>query len=89
MQVLTQTVQAVEALRGVPWDMSASLEQFHHIARGVVPFSLQITAVRPVFKLSQDKPGELWQRVHDGLAADPAAAQAARDMAASRPGQAT
>jgi transcriptional regulator len=81
MRVLTQTVQALEALRETPWDMSASLGRFHHIADGVVAFSLRITAVQAVFKLSQDTPDELWQRVHHGLAADPVSAQVAHDMA--------
>ena len=85
MQVLTETVQAVEALRGDPWDMSASLERFHHVAGGVVAFSLRVAEVQAVFKLSQDKRDELWQRVHDGLAADPASAQVAHDMTAARP----
>ena len=89
MQVLTETVQAVEALRGNPWDMSASLERFHHIAGEVVAFSLRVTAVQAVFKLSQDTPDELWQRVHDRLGADSASAQVARDMAAARPSQQT
>jgi len=89
MQVLTATVRAVEALCGTRWDMRASLERFQHLAGGVVAFSLRITAVQAVFKLSQDLPEELWQRVHDGLAADPASAQCAYDMAAARPSQAT
>jgi len=89
MQVLTQTVRAVEALRGSPWDMSASLARFGHIADGVVAFSLRVTAVRAVFKLSQDMPDGPWQRVRDGLDADPVSAQVARDMAAARPGRAT
>jgi predicted FMN-binding regulatory protein PaiB len=89
MQVLTQTVQAVEALRGNPWDLSASLARFHQIASGVVAFSLRVTAVQAVFKLSQDIPDELWQRVHHGLAADLASVQVAHDMAAARPSQAT
>jgi transcriptional regulator len=87
MRVLTQTVRAVEALRETPWDMSASLERFHQIAGGVVAFSLRITAVQAVFKLSQEAPDGLWQRVHDGLAADSGSAQVARDMAAARPRQ--
>jgi transcriptional regulator len=56
MQLLTQTVHALEALRETPWDMTASLERFHHLASGVVAFSLRITAVQAVFKLSQDTP---------------------------------
>jgi|SRR5215472_10954764 len=90
MQVLTQTVQAVEALRGTRWDtaalggMSASLERFHHIAGDIVAFSLQVATVQAVFKLSQDLPDQLWKRVHDGLAADPKSAQVARDMAQFR-----
>jgi transcriptional regulator len=88
MRVLTQTVRAVEALRETPWDMSASLARFHQIAGGVVAFSLRITAVQAVFKLSQEAPDGLWQRVHDRLSADPASAQVARDMAAAaRPDQ--
>ena len=89
MQVLTETVQAVEALRGTRWDMSVSLELFHHLARGIVAFSLRVATVQAVFKLSQDLPDELWQRVHDGFAADPASAQVAHDMTAARPGQTT
>jgi transcriptional regulator len=89
MQVLTKTVQAMEALRGTRWDMSASLERFHHLAGGIVAFSLRVATVQAVFKLSQDLPDELWQRVHDGLAADPASAQVAHDMAAARPSPAT
>jgi transcriptional regulator len=87
MRVLTQTVPAVEALRGNPWDMSASLARFQQIAGGVVAFSLRITAVQSVFKLSQDLPDGLWRRVHNGLGADPVSAQVARDMAAARPSQ--
>jgi len=52
-----------------------------------VAFSLRITAVQAVFKHDQDLPDGLWQRVHDGLAADPASAQVARDMTAARPSQ--
>ena len=84
MQVLTQTVQAVEALRETPWDMSTSLERFRHIAGGIVAFSLRITAVQAMFKLSQDTPDEPWQRVYHGLAANPTSAQVARDMAQFR-----
>ena len=84
MQVLTQTLQALEALHETAWDMSASLERFHHIVGGVVAFSLRITAVQAVFKLSQDTADKLWQRVHRGLAADPKSAQVARDMAQFR-----
>ena len=69
--------------------MSASLARFHQLTGAVVAFSLQVTAVQAVFKLSQDTPDELWQRVHDSLAANPASVQMAREMAAARPGQAT
>ena len=67
-------------LRGNLWDMSASLARFHQLASAVVAFSLQVTAVQAVFKLSQDTPDERWQRVQDGPAADPASVQMARDM---------
>ena len=87
MQVLTHTVRAVEALRGKPWDMTASLPRFQQIAGDVVAFSLRITAVQAAFKLSQDTPDALWQRVHHQLGTDPATAQVARDMAAARPNQ--
>jgi hypothetical protein len=60
--------------------MSASLARFHQLVSAVVAFSLQVTAVQAVFKLGQDTPDELWQRVQDGLAADPAPVQMARDM---------
>lgn len=85
MQVLTETVRAVEDLREHPWDMGSSLQRFHQIAGGVVAFTLQVVTIQSMFKLSQEKPDEVWQRVHDRLDAEPLTAPVARDMAALRP----
>jgi transcriptional regulator len=87
MQVLTETVRAVEDLREQAWDMSTSLQRFHQIARGVVAFTLRVVSIQSMFKLSQEKSDDVWQRVHDRLDAEPATASVARDMAALRPGQ--
>jgi transcriptional regulator len=87
MQVLTETVRAVEGLREHPWDMSTSLQRFHQIAGGVVAFTLRVVTIQSMFKLSQEKPDEVWQRVHDRLDAEPVTAPVARDMAALRPGR--
>jgi transcriptional regulator len=57
MQVLTQTVQAVEAVRGNPRDMSASPARFHQIVGGVVAFSLRITAVPGGVQAQPGQPG--------------------------------
>jgi transcriptional regulator len=84
MEVLTETVRALEGQRERPWDMTTSMDRFHEIVGGVVAFSLRVTAIQSMFKLSQDKTDPLWQRVHDGLAADPASACVAHDMAAVR-----
>src|SRR5262249_51096723 len=85
MQVLTETVQAMEALHGDRWDMSASLERFHHVAGGIVAFSLRVAAVQAVFKHGQDLPDELSQPGHDRLAPRPASAQGAPGMRRARP----
>jgi transcriptional regulator len=56
MQVLTETVRAVEGLREQAWDTRTSLQRFHQIAGGVVAFTLQVVTIQAMFKLSQEKP---------------------------------
>lgn len=90
LDVLTATVAAAEAQHGTAWDMTASVGHFTRIMSGVVAFTLHVTAVQGVLKLSQDKPDVLWERVHAGLSGngDTGSAQVAADMAAVRPGRA-
>jgi transcriptional regulator len=87
--VLTETVRACEGVGGTGWDMTDSVPRFEQIMSGVVAFRLHVLSVQAVVKLSQDKPDELWHRVHDALAADPDSGrrQVAADMAAVRADQ--
>lgn len=63
MRVVTRTVQELEALEPSAWDMTSSVPTFERIVGGIVSFRFAIIEQRAVFKLSQDKPREVRQRV--------------------------
>ncbi|MGO1797779.1 MAG: FMN-binding negative transcriptional regulator [Microbacterium sp.] len=63
MHVVTRTVEELERHEQVPWDMTASLATFQRIVGGIVSFRFEIIEQRAVFKLSQDKPREVRQKV--------------------------
>lgn len=86
LAVLRQTVTHLDALVDGGWDMTSSLDYYARIARGVGAFRLVVTDVMAMFKVSQEQPPDVRERVvrslrdrgHARLAAlvaDPAAPQ--------------
>lgn len=74
LAVVEQTVRQLEgsrSARGVDeWDMTGSLDVFRDIITGVTAFAIEVTGEQAVFKLSQDKPADIRDRVRDELAGD-------------------
>lgn len=71
MRVLKSTIVTYERDHGAGWDMTASLKYFDQLAPGVGAFRFAVTAAEGQFKLSQDKPAEIRQKVIDALANGP------------------
>lgn len=72
------------ALGGAPWQADeASDAVWNGLFRGIAGFEMAVTAWRPTFKLSQNKPPEDRARIADGLAAasSPALADLVRSFA--------
>jgi transcriptional regulator len=67
LAVVEHTVQAAEALRDEPWDMTSSRGRFAELVGGVVAFRVHVRSVRSNFKLSQDMPPEVRARVRADL----------------------
>lgn len=63
LHVVEETVRALEGLRSPAWDMTASRERFVELAPRVVAFRVLVTSVRSMFKLSQDMPADIRDRV--------------------------
>lgn len=63
MYVVTRTVEELERLEPTAWDMESSLPTFERIVGGIVSFRFEVIEQRAVFKLSQDKPREVRERV--------------------------
>ncbi|MGM1017430.1 MAG: FMN-binding negative transcriptional regulator [Actinomycetota bacterium] len=63
MHVVTRTVTELERGEPVTWDMTSSLPTFERIVGGIVSFRFDIIEQRAVFKVSQDKPRDVRQRV--------------------------
>lgn len=83
--VLEETVRALESLRSPSWDMAASRGRFAELLPGVAAFRIRVASERSVFKLGQDLPGDLHDRVHgataEGPHADPELAELMRTVA--------
>ncbi|MFH9818968.1 FMN-binding negative transcriptional regulator [Streptomyces sp. NPDC017230] len=65
--VVRSTVRAFEGEFGDGWDMTESLDYFRKIAPGVGAFRLTVTGAEGMFKLSQEQPGEVRERVRDSF----------------------
>lgn len=65
--VVEHTVRAVEALRDPSWDSTSSREKFAALIDGVVAFRVRVRTVHSNFKLSQDMPDDVRDRVRDDL----------------------
>lgn len=65
LRIVSDTVTALEGLEDVQWDMHASIPTFERIVEHVVGFRLHVVEQRAVFKLSQDMPTDVRERVAD------------------------
>jgi transcriptional regulator len=81
IDVVTRTVAAFERDHGRGWDMTGSLGYFQQLAPGIGAFRFTVSAHEQMFKLSQEKPVEVRQRVAAALADSPAGS--GRDVAAA------
>ncbi|NLP84219.1 FMN-binding negative transcriptional regulator [Microbacterium sp. CFH 90308] len=63
MHVVTRTVEELEKLEATPWDMTTSLPTFERIVGGIVSFRFEVIEQRAVFKVSQDKPKDVRDKV--------------------------
>lgn len=83
--VLVRTVDRFEAGRDEPWRIEESQEKAEKLARGTVAFRMRPTRVEAQFKLSQDKPDDVQDRVIAAFdAGNPPLARAMRQAVARR-----
>jgi transcriptional regulator len=69
LQIVRWTVATFEKEFGTHWDMSESIPYFERIVSGVGAFAFEIEAFDAMFKLSQEQPAPVQDRVHDTFAA--------------------
>ncbi|MET8459270.1 MULTISPECIES: FMN-binding negative transcriptional regulator [Streptomyces] len=67
LAVVQSTVRAFEGEFGNGWDMTDSLGYFRKIAPGVGAFRFTVTGAEGMFKLSQEQPGEVRERVRESF----------------------
>lgn len=67
LEVVQSTVRAFEGAFGDGWDMTESLDYFRKIAPGVGAFRLTVTGAEGMFKLSQEQPSEVRDRVRESF----------------------
>ncbi|MDN3028494.1 FMN-binding negative transcriptional regulator [Streptomyces sp. S.PB5] len=67
LDVVESTVRAFEGAFGNGWDMTESLDYFRKIAPGVGAFRFTVTGAEGMFKLSQEQPGEVRERVRENF----------------------
>lgn len=63
LKVVQRTVSALEGRFGQGWDMTESIPYFRKIVSGVGAFEFEPEAVDSIFKLSQDQPAEVRDKV--------------------------
>ncbi|MFD6157243.1 FMN-binding negative transcriptional regulator [Nocardia sp. NPDC060256] len=63
LDVVKATVTAYEKELGYGWDMSESIDYFHKLLPGVGAFRFSVSHAEGMFKLSQEQPPEVKQRV--------------------------
>lgn len=69
LAVVLATVEALEGTQASPWAHEGSLDHFRRILPGITAFTIDVESVKAVFKMSQDKPDDVYGRVRDGFAA--------------------
>lgn len=67
LAVVERTVEQLEGRRTEPWDPSESRHVFERILAGVVSFTIDIDSESAMFKLSQDMPEDVHERVRADL----------------------
>lgn len=67
LDVVQSTVRAYEGEFGDGWDMTESLDYFREIAPGVGAFRFTVTGAEGMFKLSQEQPAEVRERVRESF----------------------
>jgi transcriptional regulator len=65
--VVQSTVDAFEGAFGDGWDMTESLDYFRKIVPAVGAFRFTVTGAEGMFKLSQEQPGEVRERVRESF----------------------
>ncbi|MGW1751688.1 FMN-binding negative transcriptional regulator [Streptomyces sp. NPDC002092] len=65
--VVQSTVRAYEGAFGNGWDMTESLDYFRKIVPDVGAFRLTVTGAEGMFKLSQEQPDEVRERVRESF----------------------
>ncbi|MFE6848156.1 FMN-binding negative transcriptional regulator [Streptomyces sp. NPDC057686] len=65
--VVESTVRAFEGAFGNGWDMTESLDYFRKIAPAVGAFRFKVTGAEGMFKLSQEQPDEVRERVRESF----------------------
>ncbi|MFD0483992.1 FMN-binding negative transcriptional regulator [Kineococcus sp. GCM10028916] len=70
LSVILETVRALERRQNSPWDVTPSMDYVRRILPGVIAFAAHVEDVRAEFKMSQDKPPEVRERVRERFAAD-------------------
>jgi transcriptional regulator len=65
--VVQSTVRAFEKAFGDGWDMTESLGYFRQIVPAVGAFRFTVTGAEGMFKLSQEQPGEVRERVRESF----------------------
>ncbi|MEV7727308.1 FMN-binding negative transcriptional regulator [Streptomyces sp. NPDC087917] len=65
--VVESTVRAFEGAFGNGWDMTESLGYFRKIAPGVGAMKFTVVGAEGMFKLSQEQPGEVRERVRESF----------------------
>ncbi|KUF18393.1 MULTISPECIES: FMN-binding negative transcriptional regulator [Streptomyces] len=63
LEVVQATVRAYEKDFGAGWDMTESLDYFRKIVPAVGAFRIKVTGAEGMFKLSQEQPEEVQERV--------------------------
>ncbi|KJY37850.1 FMN-binding negative transcriptional regulator [Streptomyces katrae] len=67
LEVVQSTVRAYEGAFGNGWDMTGSLDYFRKIVPDVGAFRFTVTGAEGMFKLSQEQPDEVRERVRESF----------------------
>ncbi|WP_166351547.1 FMN-binding negative transcriptional regulator [Phytoactinopolyspora limicola] len=71
LAVIMATIEVTEALTPAAWDPTDSMDYVRRILPGIAAFEITVESVTSTFKLSQEKPDDVRQRVIEAFAASP------------------